>query len=786
MPVLPSLEAATQRVERDSDILSAEQLLSDRPGTIMLLGSTAMTMATNSERYADHNRRMFEIADAYGLGTEGMSACIGLHDLVEGLFSDDDEVRTSTQTFVEEYNNQLGTDSERRLFTTYVGYAIGGWRLEAEIAEAWREPTLNIVDDLPDVSDPDKILIKQAITKDIPPDTDTTYLESLLKNTRLMDLDIELLSSIIDRHDVESVLSKTIELIDNIDSANRPANNPASTWRDAIEALTCWGPMCDLYGYFALGAQLRGKAYEFFYEDNEVVAEKARNQHRLSQKYLPLVSVVAKAGLHEAYDGLGEAPVQIRTKTLGSLEQKFSESSEYDEVEMLPDGIGVRVIVPDTEFVSSTIAPLADRTVDYLTSLAAEHFGEDITDFSIRLWHPNGIEDAREDRVENGGKDAYHAYHLTFMMQVNGEQVPIEVQYFGESQDANYIWGPQSHPVYKLNRYGKKIPKRVKRMEQEQLNRHLQSFRSRAEYLKRNPESASLNPNAWFDILQLCPGMDTPLHEVFGVNEAGVMVPRELIGTRAAEAAIDGESKVILPPTELTRRQFHFLTNLLDPTLSSNTRVLKALDIVRERHAGLKRNNSTTGDAEGHILPAAAYAAIVASISGQRWQEHDSVDLEELLVVGLLHDTLEDTFGNTSRERGEGIAYLNQEFGPTTTESVRALTLPPKVRNETVAGEKLRRDLYILQVQGDNVATHIKPADRLQNHTRDVAELMQQDRAFDEQSLRWIEEYQTKTNDHMLGLIEDMPHEYYDTSIQVIWKMLTESLQLRRAGQKLN
>lgn len=209
------------------------------------VGSAAMCLATDQPRYIDHNRRMVGLAEGYRVDNEAIITYFGMHDFVEFLVSGNEEIRASTAAFVQSYYERSDPVS-RDLIIRAAGYGLGACRLEAQIAEAWRGPTLEAVDHMDNLQVADRNLLKAAIKKEIPPDTDIIYLEKLLKGSPLFNLDIELLSSIVDQCNVESVLGKALELIDNLHLPNRP---PTIQLQPGAMRLKRWpvGDQCAIY-----------------------------------------------------------------------------------------------------------------------------------------------------------------------------------------------------------------------------------------------------------------------------------------------------------------------------------------------------------------------------------------------------------------------------------------------------------------------------------------------------------------------------------------------------------
>jgi hypothetical protein len=253
-------------------------------------------------------------------------------------------------------------------------------------------------------------------------------------------------------------------------------------------------------------------------------------------------------------------------------------------------------------------------------------------------------------------------------------------------------------------------------------------------------------------ILQQAPELDTPIHRTYSLIEsrgARVMVPHELAGQDPSifdEAGISGD--VILPPSSLDENTFFELVGLIDPSLKESEAILSAIDLLKQQSLKPRRNGKSA--LEGHLLPTAFHAGVMAALSAKHWDsENPGKYLETIITEGLLHDIVEDT------ELSQ--ASVAVRFGDRVGNSVYALTSPGIVKDE-----HWRRKFYSWKIESDEDAPFIKLPDRGQNHTTDLALLaIAKVQAADE--IKDIKKYFKKTARYQEHIFTDetrMPPEY--------------------------
>lgn len=715
----------------------------------------AVNQFLGDERYTGHNERIIKKLDEYDLSTSGLGITVALHDVVDhGLMNPKDEKESQrTQQFLDGLYEQV-EDKDQFIYALGCAISTGFW--EAEIGEGWR---YSGPEAFTDKTVGERQQITAAIERNNSIEIDETVLKSAMPDQ--IEIDTSALRHAMQERDVEGLIVKAAELLDNLD--NPPPSNPASTWRDCVEIIKCYAPALELFGFKDLAGELAGKAYEYFYGDDEEIREKAQTQHELSQRYFDFIKDATESVVTEVLREMpgGEeirAGIEItgRVKSEGSIMKKLHDNDYVKAgADVVPDGIGLRLILPDN-LDAEQIIEIGDR----IRMLFTESWMGDVPDPEFRAKHPID-ESPVDESIENPRDYNYSAYHLALQYLATEEgspiAVPAEIQLVTSTQERLHTYDEASHVLYKTGTA--RTPQIVEDLRQIEL---------RAEHLRNKPLNQELNPHIWPQILKLAPELNTPIHRAYKLietDDARVMVPSQLASglnvELFSEAGLEGE--VILPPAHLEMEEFFELIGLIDPALKNSEKIRNAIELIKEREDELSLRRNGNNVLEGHLLPAAFHAGALTALTAKHWDSDDpNVYLETIITEALLHDMVEDTSMNRSD--------IDTAFDENIGDTVYAMTSPGIIKNE-----HLRRTIYAWKIESDEDAPFIKLSDRGQNHLTDLVLLAIA--GANEEELKKVKDYFKKTETYLEPIFENpekMPKEYRQvyTAIKAIKRAL--------------
>lgn len=736
---------------------SAELAESINPTDHELAQAAVIEFFRADSRYPDHNERMLQKLHNFGLGTSGLAMATVIHDIVDhGLVNpEDEEKKQKAQKIISDLYVQV---SDKHEFLYGLGCAISTATWESDVAEAYRSTDRS---QFPPMDDNSWTHVRAAIKKDKSVEID----EAILKTARIVDLDTGSLNKAMKNHDVEGLLLKSIELLDNLEN---PPPNPDSVYRDCVEILNSYGPALEFFGFNELATKLNGEALKYFYDDPEAI-RKTNNQIEISLRHLEeihdkvpevVISTIEEIAEYEKIDNLRSNVILIgpRVKSEGSTRKKFS-TEKYKDEEQLPDGIGYKLVVLDNflDKSESEVGELIER-IGYALQ---ERLSPSENNSGYGIFVNN---DSTENYIRDPKASGYKAFHFTPRYMAGTQSVPVEIQVVSFTQDVNHTYDIASHVLYKNEADSN-----------EYVIRDLQNIHPRVEQLKNKPDNQELRPQTWFELLKLMPEMDTPIHKTFEVveiNGSRIMVAdgmgkyaKQLLGEAQG---LDGD--IILPPSVISEKDFMAMIRLISPGLAEDENLLKAVEFAKNQILKPRRDGVPTF--VGHLLPTALHAAITASSSSIHWKSKDSIKyLSDTVVVALLHDMVEDVKGDEAKQNMRG--YIDSEYGPEVLAAVDALTSPQEIENET-----RRRKAYAKQLAKNPLALLVKLSDRSQNHVSDIVRLARTNPDKDE--MRKIKKYYTKTITYLNDKFMDrakQPEEYVQV-YKTVMRMLQSALNI--------
>lgn len=609
-------------------------------------------------------------------------------------------------------------------------------------------------------------VLNAVINKTPMPDgVSSEEVEQIVKNPKhyLKDLKLDSIGEKTLQLDIKGVFLKGLETLDLIQ--NPPPNNPASTYRDCTEALNVFVPALLALGYKKLAIELRGAALEWFFPDpnnwaaNQHAGAMANRKAVTDNVFKPLTGQLR--GIVQAYE--------TRIKTVGSISEKLASPKYSDKLaNLVPDGIGFAFIVPD-DMGDAELSLFANQYANLLTA-----------DGNIVKAHPLGEDPIDEKLGKNKSEAGYAAVNLTFYYYPEGnhgeDAIPFEVQVMTQSSHRDKMYGEPSDLFYKA---GQKYNEAEHR-------RHLDHLYKRAQ------AELSLSPGVTIEsiaeMVHLTPEVPSVFNRLFRAIEsktnkgAKLLVPLELetLGNEVVDEVLqEPDELLILPPSRVSRYQFLEALGMLNSDLASNPKILRAMDIVRQSEASNLRRDGVTPVVEGHILPTALSAVMMAIQSGEIWENTEPsqvIDhIANIATIAILHDYVESGLDEVKKEGFEAkllkrrlmLFQVQREFGPMITEAVDALTTRSEIEDEFE-----RRSRYSQIIQGNRYARIIKPADRWQNHVADLIVLTNDHASLSPGQKKKIMGYFEKTDEHLSDFFtsNNLPR-LYNRIHAVIWAM---------------
>ncbi len=702
-------------------------------------------------RYPEHNQRMLELHEKFDTRTPGMEMTVALHDLVDHGLSNpkDEETKTRVQMLIYDLWERV-SDTGQLYYA--LGCALSQSQIEETVAENWRHAGIEGYSDRPKE---EKKQLAAAIYKDDSVKVD----EKVLRSAGVYELDTSSIKHAMETQNIEGFINGGIELLDNL---RNPPPDSRAVWRDCIEALSCYYSALIFFGAKKLATELRGEALEWFHK-NEPEYSKAQEQNRVASRHFNQIEEIFN-------DALGQSIVQLETerkqdiamgtipelkgsiqassieqegrpKTIGSATKKLLSPRYKDKsVELLPDSIGFRIIVPNLLGGVGAI-----KIGQKMKQVISDVYGADNKEgISIRVAHPHPNEPAEEDYINNPKPSGYKSHHVVFMAEIDGDTVPFEIQTVTQEQEWLHTYAKASEVLRKTD--SEPSSSRID---------DLVHMGKRSEHLKNKPLNQELIPSTWIDIAKQLPNLNSPVNRTYKLVEkdgARFMVPHEIAGF--VSEALEGSEfsgNIFLPPSYLNLEDFKWMVSQLDPTLDNDEQIQNAINLVMSQDLPLRRGG--IGQMEGHLLPVAFHAGLMASLSARHWDSKDSSRfLSDTIVIALLHDIIEDI---EEEDRGEMRVRIQSLFGDRIADTVDALSSPGHIKNSNE-----RRLAYAKQLEENTMAPFIKLPDRLQNHIVDLVLLANSDPSV--KVVNNIKKYFKKTLRYLNPLFtnEKMPSEY--------------------------
>lgn len=172
--------------------------------------------------------------------------------------------------------------------------------------------------------------------------------------------DISVISEVLDNYDIEALLVKAAEVIDNLRHPN--VEKEASAWRDAQELLSFYSPLLDLAGFKRLSNLAKDEALQYLHSGIErkssasfSLLAKAKSINRQAQEFIDKNQYKIEAILREGWSLFTRnltddydadiSWITPRAKGLGSSAEKLMLKDFLTQT--LPDAAGFSIFIPE-------------------------------------------------------------------------------------------------------------------------------------------------------------------------------------------------------------------------------------------------------------------------------------------------------------------------------------------------------------------------------------------------------------------------------------------------------
>ena len=251
-------------------------------------------------------------------------------------------------------------------------------------------------------------------------------------------------------YDLEGLVIKAAEVIYNTSPDHRNINRPASTWRDAQELISLYGPLLEFLGFEDLAALAYGTANEYFFQKSKFMP-RAQDVHDRAQFYWSQETrTKVLSGLHTIP---GVAVLSDRVKHVGSIVAKLNEGRGT------PDVVGLRLKIDEPK----TPDLLEKHVWNYVDNITSQMRANGFELGDIRGGNPveirwEGLAKGSGRKRRNNGDtfhfetkgptiDGYEGMHLSFF-KLDDPEIGLEVQVFTSRQN-EIRTGISSHGFYK-------------------------------------------------------------------------------------------------------------------------------------------------------------------------------------------------------------------------------------------------------------------------------------------------------------------------------------------------
>ena len=301
-------------------------------------------------------------------------------------------------------------------------------------------------------------------------------------------LDFQHMANFINTIDIDSVVIKGCELVDNL---KNPSSMRESAWlQDVLEAESFYAPLLELLRFDGLASLLRSEAHILRLNMSGKAASISEASRVLTpienlgpKKIIESILGVDDCDYQPAVTGqpappvhVGDAVVSIdnelqsvhyRLKTVGSLAQKI----ESDAEKRVPlDLMGMTVVCGDVESSAHSFAHFIKNNVDgnqfirpesapsktqAIYAQGSEEYirsvQEELIDLGIEL-NRCEFKYNKPDEVHERGYENLQVSKITFKAMVDGVEVPTEVQFVTNDERRRMRDGEIAHIVFKYIR----------------------------------------------------------------------------------------------------------------------------------------------------------------------------------------------------------------------------------------------------------------------------------------------------------------------------------------------
>lgn len=410
---------------------------------------------TERTDFEAHARRVTDIVRVFAddLVASRTYDTVLLHDVADRAFDSSDLARKNAALgALADYFTDPTLSEESALFTSCL---LGDMAVVEDAAERYRKQL---------GTDADSDVLEQVLTANY-----RGKLPVELWSMKAPVIDISHLKEVCEATNIESIIIKAAEALDNI--ANPPSNE-ASVLQDILEVETFHAPLCEVLGLDAMAMKLRSEAKKqrLVRGGNGKLVEDAEAVNRVAREFdihgalRQIFNEDLTETIYEANDTsshpepvvcsvmqLPEGTLHLRIKTIGSLADKLRRDPQ------LPmDILGTTVVMNDASDVGNYFGSM----LCHLSSLpgvelhpapskeAAAYIqgsGEYVNQVLCELQQYQSLPNVQIRQQEG----IYQVCKCTFMVEHQGQVLPVEMQFMTNDDRRNARVGRTAHILFK-------------------------------------------------------------------------------------------------------------------------------------------------------------------------------------------------------------------------------------------------------------------------------------------------------------------------------------------------
>ncbi|MCA9386219.1 hypothetical protein KC717_06250 [Candidatus Dojkabacteria bacterium] len=318
--------------------------------------------------------------------------------------------------------------------------------------------------------------LNMGILRELLSDSDEQIIPPHFWSWRAPRVGVEKMLNVLEKWDIEGLILKTIEVIDNI----RHPKDASSAWVDSQELISFYAPLLELAGLNDLAIEASGIALEYLNLQDPLYPEELKQTTiDYYQQILEITSGdqnITKQLFNKLNTLYPNAKIFYRVKSLGSMLEKAKIKQRGQQIYTAPDALGFSIIESNLENRENQDYPFQSQIepiiLDISTgSLQSKHTIDLDRSVEIRFGYKDNFDDTEVEeygryvtgfdtdrmmigeeevivRVKPAKSNGYQAIHLNFMTD-HERPVGIEIKLMDEQWWYDAEFGNAAHFEYK-------------------------------------------------------------------------------------------------------------------------------------------------------------------------------------------------------------------------------------------------------------------------------------------------------------------------------------------------